>query len=82
MAKDLHLLVFRMRDPLSEFRGLRVSTCPKSPLVSQRRVGMEIPSVGGGVAILKLRAWGGFGVTSGSGYLMPSGGSHEKVGGL
>lgn len=56
MAKDLHLLVFRMRDPLSEFRGLRVSTCPKSPLVSQRRVGMEIPSVGGGVAILKLRA--------------------------
>ena len=55
----MHLLVFRMRDPLSEFRGLRVSTCPKSPLVSQRRVGMEIPSVGGGVAILKLRAWGG-----------------------
>lgn len=50
LAKDLHLLVFQMGNPLSlsEFRGLRVSACPKSPLVSQRRWGMEMPSVGGG----------------------------------
>ena len=57
LAKDLHLLVFRMGNPLSlsEFRGLRVSACPKSPLVSQRRGGMEMPSVGGGGTGLKLR---------------------------
>lgn len=57
LTKDLHLLVFRMGNPLSlsEFRGLRVSACPKSPLVSQRRAGMEMPSVGGGRADLKLR---------------------------